>query len=835
MSLRPTSSSTRRSQYGGQRTSSPPRTFLGTSDLIESLNKTVRDPSHLAATPSCMLQPRTQSRVEGHKTMLPTLSRPTTTTCDLTGPPRSTSGTAISVTGQIPCPRYDPVYAFRHKDGVQFPLESFSANHYFSYSGDFVESKRHGAGVVIAQDGSSIAGEFQNGEITGYGVHTWPDGTVYTGQLVKGEAHGEGDQIWASGGVAYRGAFCCGQMHGKGRWTRYVRREIYEGDFFHHKRHGHGTWTVAGEFTYTGEFADGVPHGHGTLVAGVQPTMDINAAPTRSRSPPFAASDDVGLSPPPPAALKRTTTYVGQFLHGAAHGTNALLMTTSDQGETIRYSGPMEGGRRVENPRSILPLSIYVRDSLTTATEYIQSGKAPPPPTQHGGGRGNNVLLAEMMLSDPFLPVFVGTSIRISAMQATIAVPNPMGVQVATAASPSADARRSTSAAVTSKPLSVMNLPKPGGGRNAAVAQPIKRTKHILDELCAKLRPPAAIVSGTTSGDPLQRTPNTPALGPHSGSKLPPPLSLGKTLTPPLAPLPLTPTANRLSSLEPAVPVSLRNCHESGRRLRLAMYRCSPGEDPFTCHTSSLLELGQYAEEPPEAPWCFFKEDTTAAQVAASIGDALLAAKKNPSIVGMLRPPGTGRGGPGSSLKTPSMRSPNASKPTTARTVDTRKASIAGGGPLDEIQPSPGTLPNPSPLLVTELTHVAGADSLTEFHVRLAPTVPPGDYVLIIEVLNPYIIAGPLQQQAEYHDILPLRIPVRVCAMDFQMQKNFTQLVEGNNITAAQLGATASSVASGDLDLPIPDSDDEGEEEHFEGDALGEDDDDDDSHDYEDG
>ncbi|CUG86113.1 Hypothetical protein, putative [Bodo saltans] len=510
-------------------------------------------------------------------------------------------------------------------------------------------------------------------------------------------------------------------------------------------------------------------------------------------------------------------------------------MTISDQGETIHYSGSMESGARTENPRSILPLAIYVRDVVTTATEYLQSGKAPPP-VQTGGGRANTQLLAEMVLSDPFLPVFVGTSIRISAMQATIAVPNPMGVPLATTVtSPGADARRSTSGSVPAKPLSVMNLPKPGGRNNGVAPLPIKRTKHILDELCTKLRPTPTVVSGTTSGDPLQRTPNTPSLAPHHHlGGLPPPLSLGKILTPPSAPL-LTPATGRgLSSSSvapPAAPeVMLRNCHESGRRLRLAMYRCSPGEDPFTCHTSSLMELGQYAEEGPDAPWCFFKEDTTPAQIAVSIGEALLAAKKNPSIVGMLRPPGTGRAGNNSLLKHPRCVLPCG--------ASGGKASIAGGGgPLDDIHPSPPTLPsvmpNPSPLTTTEIVHVCGAGSLTEFHVRLAPTVPPGDYVLMIEVPNPYIIAGPLQQLADYHDILPLRIPVRVCPMDFQMQKTFIQLVEGNTAVSTQLGATASSVGSGDFDLPIPDSDYEGDDHmEDEGDDGGDDhDDDDDLHD----
>ncbi|CUG89624.1 Hypothetical protein, putative, partial [Bodo saltans] len=192
MSLRPTSSSTRRgSLYNGAVTSSPPRTFLGTSDLIESLGRTVRDPSHLAATPSCMLQLRTQSscvdssssghggsstlpaampRVttsstttgssdlieslgrpvrdpshlaatpscmlqlrtqsscvdnssssgHGGSSTLPTVMPRVTTSSTTTGSRLSSSSHGGLVAGQIPCPRYDPVYAFRHKDGVQF-------------------------------------------------------------------------------------------------------------------------------------------------------------------------------------------------------------------------------------------------------------------------------------------------------------------------------------------------------------------------------------------------------------------------------------------------------------------------------------------------------------------------------------------------------------------------------------------------------------------------------------------------------------------------------------------------------------------------------------------
>lgn len=718
--------------------------------------------------------------------------------------------------GQIPCPRYDPVYAFRHKDGVQFPLETFAANKYFSYSGDYVESKRHGAGVIVAQDGSSIAGEFHNGEITGYGVHTWHDGTVYSGQLLKGEAHGEGEQIWASGGAAYKGSFACGLMHGQGRWTRYVSREVYEGSFVQHKRHGHGQWTVAGEFTYTGDFRDGVPCGNGTLIATAQSPNKLNKPFAPSPVPVLAIEGDVTLPPPAAAPVLQPTTLIGQFVDGLAEGSDVLFMTQSDQGESICYTGPMEKGLRTQFPRSILPLTVYVRDPVTTATEYLLSGKAPPPP--QAGGRGNRDQSADTLFADPFLPVFVGTSIRVSAMQSTMSVPNPMGVPLNSGQnllSPSGvDKRSASSSSAASKPLTAMNLPKQAGARGAGFV-PIRRSKHVLDELCAKLRPPPAIVSGTTSGDPLQRTPNTPSLGAAHQAlpPLPPPLSLAKVTTPPSVPL-LALSARSASVPGPsATATALRNCRESGRRVRLSMYRCPQGEDPFTCHTSSLMELGQYSDEAPEAPWCFFKEDTTAAQVAVAIGEALVASKKNPgSATGLLR---LGRAG-GAGGKTPStMRSPNASKPTTARTVDTqRKTSVLGGGPLDEIQPSThlAVTANPSPLMTTDIVRVAGGESLAEFHIRLAPTVTPGDYVLVLEVQNPYILSGPLQQQPEYHDIQPLRIPVRVCPMDFQMQKTFLQLVEGSG-NAAPLSASggglggASSVASGEFDLPIPDSD----------------------------
>ncbi|MEM1056593.1 MAG: PDZ domain-containing protein [Bacteroidota bacterium] len=52
------------------------------------------------------------------------------------------------------------------------------------YEGEFLEGRRHGAGVVTLADGRIYSGAFAGGIPNGRGTYRWPDGTYWTGRFI---------------------------------------------------------------------------------------------------------------------------------------------------------------------------------------------------------------------------------------------------------------------------------------------------------------------------------------------------------------------------------------------------------------------------------------------------------------------------------------------------------------------------------------------------------------------------------------------------------------------------------------------------------------------------
>lgn len=376
--------------------------FRDTSHCLEYVEKTIGSTEHSQVTPSCFLQHRVDVLRE-----------------------------SIVPRGQIACPRYDSHFNFRIKDGVDFPIESFAANPFFSYGGDFLNSKRHGAGVITMNDGSSISGKFVDGELTGPGIHTWADGSTYQGELLKGEAHGQGIYVQARGGVSYEGSFRFGLFHGKGVWKQYGD-ETYVGEFCDQMKQGEGTWTRRGEFQYCGTFLKDVPHGKGTMS--------------------FTASG---------------VAYTGDFLEGAPHGTGTL---TSDR---ITYEGPFRRGARFVIPSAILPVTVRVRD--VSISNYIQCGLSPFPTFFHAGMSRIDKELA--LAQDPYIHVHWGTAISVTISQGSFD-DEWLGIIESMSGDGQLEGQKSK------LPIDPKGAPRKSRAKSISVAAP--RSQHIVEELCQR-------------------------------------------------------------------------------------------------------------------------------------------------------------------------------------------------------------------------------------------------------------------------------------------------------------------------------------------------------------
>ena len=95
----------------------------------------------------------------------------------------------------------------------------------------FQNSRYHGTGTFISDDGVKYEGQWQNGNPHGRGALVNADGGTYDGDWVDGKRHGKGTWTfgekgsrprgweWVQPGDKYEGNYVEGQLHGIGQWT----------------------------------------------------------------------------------------------------------------------------------------------------------------------------------------------------------------------------------------------------------------------------------------------------------------------------------------------------------------------------------------------------------------------------------------------------------------------------------------------------------------------------------------------------------------------------------------------------------------------------------------
>lgn len=98
----------------------------------------------------------------------------------------------------------------------------------------------------------------------GTGTATFPDGSTYTGPYVDGKRHGKGTYTWKNGAV-YVGTYDAGNRSGVGRMT-YPDKSLYIGEWSGDKRHGRGTYTFPNGDRYCGAWVKGAKQGKGTYL-----------------------------------------------------------------------------------------------------------------------------------------------------------------------------------------------------------------------------------------------------------------------------------------------------------------------------------------------------------------------------------------------------------------------------------------------------------------------------------------------------------------------------------------------------------------------------------------
>ncbi|GMI55390.1 hypothetical protein ScalyP_jg3422 [Parmales sp. scaly parma] len=141
---------------------------------------------------------------------------------------------------------------------------------FYTYSGNWNQGVKDGAGTFTLRDMSTYTGDFMNGEMTGQGVRTYADGSVYTGCFENGERRGYGVEtkvLAASSPPAsevYEGGWEANKREGKGKLVL-GNGDVMEGIFKNHRLHTPSGTLITENSTYTGSFVRGVRSGKGAI------------------------------------------------------------------------------------------------------------------------------------------------------------------------------------------------------------------------------------------------------------------------------------------------------------------------------------------------------------------------------------------------------------------------------------------------------------------------------------------------------------------------------------------------------------------------------------------
>ncbi|WP_158302020.1 stalk domain-containing protein [Paenibacillus mesophilus] len=151
-------------------------------------------------------------------------------------------------TAESVAPRNADSVAPRNADSVK--VETITYSDGSKYTGETLNGKMHGKGILYYADGTVYDGMFRAGVPEGNGVTVWKDGTKYTGSFKQGLPEGEGVQTWPDGSK-YSGQIKGGKFEGNG--TLVTKDVSYTGPFKAGAMHGKGIATVNGkryEVTY---------------------------------------------------------------------------------------------------------------------------------------------------------------------------------------------------------------------------------------------------------------------------------------------------------------------------------------------------------------------------------------------------------------------------------------------------------------------------------------------------------------------------------------------------------------------------------------------------------
>lgn len=129
-----------------------------------------------------------------------------------------------------------------------------------SYTGNLMDSMRHGRGVQQWDDGAKYDGEWKYDQACGYGTFYYVDGDIYQGLWENDKANGEGTYLKIDG-ASYQGEWKDDLQHGYGieKWND---GSSFKGYYKNGMKHGYGNYIWADRSKYEGYWTENKQSGH---------------------------------------------------------------------------------------------------------------------------------------------------------------------------------------------------------------------------------------------------------------------------------------------------------------------------------------------------------------------------------------------------------------------------------------------------------------------------------------------------------------------------------------------------------------------------------------------
>lgn len=131
------------------------------------------------------------------------------------------------------------------------------------------------SGLFVSENGDRYFGDAVNGLKHGRGTLSCSRvNETYTGEFVNDKRHGFGVFEYSNGDKFF-GQWKDGKKHGKGTYLRSGCNESYTGEWRYNRMHGPGTYVYADGSKFCGLWSNGKKHGEGSVFTGGQVSISL--------------------------------------------------------------------------------------------------------------------------------------------------------------------------------------------------------------------------------------------------------------------------------------------------------------------------------------------------------------------------------------------------------------------------------------------------------------------------------------------------------------------------------------------------------------------------------